>query len=664
MSFERIRRHKIASSIGALVLLLLIAVALVIIFSETLVRMLVEDRGSKSLGRELRIDGPLNIDWHWAFTEIHAEKIRLGNAPGYKEPNMVEVESLDLTFKPLKLLVGKLEFGVITINKPVIVLERKSFDDNNWSFPVFSSADVVEETVTPDDRHNIPLIERLELKDGQFTYRDAPKQLNLKLKLDSVSGSGGEKQAGKNRENGFTVKGDGTLQGKKFSLDASGGSLETLRDSNADFPLRFNLVMGATQVTVNGTFKDPLKFSGANASLKIVGDSLADIFYLTAIPLPPTPPYTLEGQLTKVGNVWGYQKFSGKVGGSDLSGSLSYDVGGKRGFLKANLFSNVLNSADLGGFIGLSPDVENATPEQKEESAKKKASPKLIPDVPLKVERLRATDMDVTLIAKEINAPNLPFKGMEVRFDLKDGLLKLNPFKVVLADGTVEGIIEVDARQDVPPMNVNLTMHKLSLTQFFANTRFESTTKGLFGGKINLKGTGASLSDVLGTSNGDMAIIMAGGQISQLLIEASDIDIGQALPLFLGKDKSTTIRCGVMDFDVKDGMLNSKTVVLDTNDSLLVGRVGVDLKREKINARLDAKPKDNSILSARIPITLSGDLKSPSIGLDTKRASARGAAAIALGTFLTPFAAILAFIETGDAKHADCRALITAAEAK
>lgn len=669
MNFNRIHQHKLISAIGVIVLLLVLALIGIIIFSETLVRMLVEDRGSKSLGRELRIEGPLEIDWHWTFTSIHAEKIRLSNAPGYKEPNMATIEALDLTFKPLKLLVGKLEFGVITIDKPIIVLERKLLDENNWSFPIFSSANAVEETVTPDDRHDIPLLERLELKDGKFTYRDGPRKLNLDLQLNSVSGSGGEqqtdkKQTGKKQENGFSVKGDGVLEDKKFSLEASGGSLETLRDTTANFPLEFKLIMGDTQVIVNGTFKDPLKFSGANASLKIIGDNLADIFYLTAIPLPPTPPYTLEGQLTKDGDVWGYQKFSGKVGGSDLSGSLSYDVGGKRGFLKANLFSNVLNSADLGGFIGLSPDVENATPEQKKESEKKKSSAKLIPDVPLKVERLRATDLDVTLVAKEINAPNLPFKGMEVRFDLKNGLLKLNPFKVVLADGTIEGVIEVDARPDVPPMTVNLTMHKLSLTQFFANTRFESTTKGLFGGKINLKGTGASLSDVLGTSNGDMAIIMAGGQISQLLIEASDIDIGQALPLFLGKDKSTTIRCGVIDFDVKDGMLNSKTVVLDTNDSLLVGRVNVDLKREKINARLDAKPKDNSLLSARIPITLSGDLKSPSIGLDAKKVGARGAAAVALGTFLTPFAAILAFIETGDAKHADCRALITAAEGK
>jgi uncharacterized protein involved in outer membrane biogenesis len=163
---------------------------------------------------------------------------------------------------------------------------------------------------------------------------------------------------------------------------------------------------------------------------------------------------------------------------------------------------------------------------------------------------------------------------------------------------------------------------------------------------------------VLATSNGEFTVIMSGGKISLLLIEASDLDIAQALPLFLGKDKSTKIRCGVTDFDVKDGILTSKVVILDTNDSLLVGNVTINMKHELISAKLDAKPKDSSIFSAQIPVVLSGHLKSPSVGLDTKKAGSKGTAAAVLGSLLTPFAAIIPFIEVGDAKNADCRALI------
>ena len=663
---DNISRHKILAAIGIMLLVFIMIVSLIIIFSEPIVKSLLEKKGGSTLERELYIEGDFQIDWHWAYTSVHAEKIRLGNAPDYPEPNMLTIESLDLTFKPLQLLRARLEFGDITLDRPVLILDKKSATDFNWNFPALSKANAADEITTPDDRHDFPIIQSLQLKSGNLIYRDAVKGLNLNVKLDSVVGQGSEK--GKvNDKNGsdkdLKVSGTGTMQNQKFTLEAEGGSLKYLRDSNKDYPLSLRLAMGNTKVSLDGTFKDPIKVTGVNATLNVSGHNLADIFYLTAIPLPPTPPYKFAGRLTKQGGIWSYENFKGEVGTSDLSGTLSYDTSKERGFLKANLMSNLLDSADLGGFIGLSPSGKNAAPEQKEAAAEKKAGTKLIPDVPLKLERLRATDLDVTLKADKIVAPNLPFKGMEVRFDLKDGLLKLNPLKVVLADGTIDGTVEVDAKKDVPPMKVNLNLRKLSLGQFFANTRFAKTSEGLFGGKVNLAGAGASLADVLATSNGELALIMSGGKISQLLVEASDLDIAQAVPLFLGKDKATTIRCGVTDFEVKDGILDSKVVVLDTHDSVLVGNVSINLKRETINAKLDAKPKDSSIFSVQAPIVLSGQLKSPSIGLDGKKAGRRGTAAVLLGSLLTPFAAILPFIERGDAENVDCRELLKNAQA-
>lgn len=661
MSFARVRQHKFLSAIGAVILLLLIAILGVIVFSEPLARWVIEDRGSKATGRPLTIDGPLVIDWHWTYTAIHAKNIRLGNAAGYREPDMVSVDTLEFTLKPLKLLWGKLELGAVTLEKPTLILERKTLEDANWNFPSLAKD---KDKSKEDDRvsDTLKINDRLTIRQGRIIFRDAIRNLALDLKVDSMSDANADVK--KAAEYEFKLSGSGKLQGRPLTLDAVAGSLQSLRDPAADFPLHFKINMGKTRVEMKGVFNDPFNFSGVNVNLKITGDNLADLFYLTAIPLPPTPPYSLNGQLTKNGDVWGYSDFTGKVGESDLSGSLSYDVSRPRGFLKATLFSNVLDSADLGGFIGLPPalEAENTSAEQQQAAVEKKESSKLIPDVPLNVERLRKTDLDVTLTAKEINAPNLPFKGMEVRFLLKDGQLTLDPFSVVLADGTVDGVINIDARQDIPPMNMKLNFRKLSLNKFFENTRFATTTQGFFGGNLTLAGTGASLADVLGSSNGKTAIIISRGQISLLLIEASDVDLGEAIPLFLGKDKSTKIRCGVADFDVKDGQLNSKTFVLDTNDSTLVGNVDIDLKQEKIDARLDAKPKDNSLLSARIPITLSGNLKSPRIGLDAEKTGARGAAAIALGTLLTPFAALLAFIDTGDAKDTDCHALISAAK--
>jgi len=655
MSSRYFRSHKLLKSIVAIILLFIV---LLVIFLEPLIKSLIEYKGSKELGRELKINGVFDIDWHWGYTNLHAEKIHLNNAPGYPETHMAEVDSLDVSFKPLKLLVGKLDLGQLSLQKPSLVLERKSMVDANWNF---HGPQKPEANKDANDL-SFPMIKNMLIKDGRVVYRDAVNTFNLVVSVNSIN-SGVAADTATQKENSakrtIAVDGNGSIRKQDFLISASGGDLNALLNEQAVYPIGLQIEMGTTKVNVDGTLKDPLTLGGIDAKLTLSGHSMADLFYLTAIPLPITPPYRLNGRLTKNANTWGYSNFEGMVGNSDLSGNLSYDTGSERGFLKAKLLSNNLDSRDLGGFIGLSPASENAAPEQQQAAEAKKASPKLIPDVPLKLERLRTTDLDVSLQAIKLVAPGIPFKGVEVRFNLKDGLLNLDPFKVVLADGTVDGKIEIDAGRDVPPMKMNLAFHQLSLGQFFENTRFAKTTEGVFGGKVNLAGTGSSLADVLATSNGNMTIIMSGGKISLLLIEASDLDLAQALPLFLGKDKSTRIRCGVIDFDMKDGILNSKVVVLDTQDSLLIGNVGIDMKRETISAKLDAKPKDFSIFSAQIPLVVSGPLKAPAVGLDTKKAGSKGTAAAVLGSLLTPFAAILPFIEIGDAKNADCRALIS-----
>ncbi|MGD0959377.1 MAG: AsmA family protein, partial [Methylomonas sp.] len=131
-----------------------------------------------------------------------------------------------------------------------------------------------------------------------------------------------------------------------------------------------------------------------------------------------------------------------------------------------------------------------------------------------------------------------------------------------------------------------------------------------------------------------------------------------AIPLLLGKDKSTDIRCAVGDFKVENGLLNSDVFVLDTTDSNIAGKMRINLKDEALDAEVEAHPKDFSLLSARTPITVGGTLKNPSIGLDTKELALRGASAAVLGAFLSPLAAIIPFIELGLGKDSDCRELI------
>lgn len=639
-------RSAILNTFGVMTAIVLFAVSAVLVFPESWVNKVLGSKGGSFTGRELAIDGDIDVEWHWATPRVRIEKIRMSNVAGAKDPQMVEIEELDFKIRIWKLLMFRLELPELVITKPKIILEKYKGGTANWDMPVTSSGNAAANAALPTKRGNFPIIGMMEIKDGTLVYRDEEKELSLELTIDTIEGSPTDEN------NRFTLSGNGTLQKQVFTVDASGGSLASLRDSSKDYPLDVEIGMGATKIKVNGTFRDPVKMEGVNAQLDLKGGNLADLFYLTGIPLPPTPAYSLNGQLEKKGEVWSFKEFKGKVGDSDLSGDILYDVSGERGFIQGELTSNLLDIKDMGGFIGLTP----------KEAKKQAQKDTVLPDIPLDLSRLRAADMDIALKVSRIEAPGLPLKSLNIRFDLKEGVLTLNPMDLGLVDGTVVGSLVLDGRDETPDVQMDLNLKRIGLKQFFNDSRFESFSAGHFGGRIKLAGKGKSLADVLATSNGAVTISMSGGEISLVIVEAAGIDIGELAPLLLGEDKNTRIRCMVGDFGVENGLLKSNIFVFDTTDTNIQGEATINLKNEAMDIRAEAHPKDQSLLSLKTPLTVKGTMKKPSIGIDPTELAAKGGVAAALGALFPPLA-IIPFIELGAGEDSDCRDLIAQAKA-
>lgn len=616
----------------------------------------VNKNGSDRVGREITVEN-IDIDWHWQTLSISISQLRIGNVEGADEPYMVDIESIAFDIKLWKLLYGKFDLPQLEIVKPELVLERTDEQTANWQFNPVSKENIVTDMAVPESRYTIPDIGQLNVSDGRVIYRDAVRGLNLDMTLDTVTGTGGDDKGQVDIENAaeiesappshkLQVAGSGTLQDRPFKISAEGGSVDTLRGSLKDFPLILDITMGSTAVHVSGVFDDPVKMQGIDAKLEISGNNLADLFYLTAIPLPPTPAYQITGQLSRDGETWSYNNFSGKVGSSDLSGNLSYDTSGERGYIKADLHSNVFDVKDLGGFIGITP-------------ASPVPSDRFLPDVPLNLERLRSADMDVTLKVDTLVAPNIPLNSLDITLDLEDGLLKLDPMRLTLADGYTSGQLTLDGRNQIPSVSTDIDISRLDIKKFFTDTRFEELSGGRIGGVLQLSGQGLSLSEVMAGSNGRLIMGMNGGTLSRLLIEASDIDVAEAMPLFLGDDDVTEIRCALADFNITNGLVKSEQFLIDTTDSNVKGNITIDFLTEGIDAEIQADSKTPSLLALQAPIRITGPLKSPNVSINFVKGGLRGAAAVVLGTVLTPAAGLLPFVEAGLGKDSSCYRLLS-----
>jgi uncharacterized protein involved in outer membrane biogenesis len=135
-----------------------------------------------------------------------------------------------------------------------------------------------------------------------------------------------------------------------------------------------------------------------------------------------------------------------------------------------------------------------------------------------------------------------------------------------------------------------------------------------------------------------------------------------ALGLSLSGDRSNTnIRCAVAHFTARDGRLQAQNFVLDTDPVRVDGSGSVNLKDETVDLTLQGKPKSFQLLRLKAPITLSGKLASPDLGVDAKPAITQGVIGAGL-SLLNPLAAIFAFVDPGLAKDANCAAILTGAK--
>jgi uncharacterized protein involved in outer membrane biogenesis len=117
----------------------------------------------------------------------------------------------------------------------------------------------------------------------------------------------------------------------------------------------------------------------------------------------------------------------------------------------------------------------------------------------------------------------------------------------------------------------------------------------------------------------------------------------------------------VAKFQVEQGQLNAQTMVLDTTDILITGHGDINLATERLDLSLKGDPKKVRLVRLRSPIRVGGSLSKPQIGIKPEKALLQAGTGTVLGTLLTPIAAILAFIDPGLAKDANCSALVAQA---
>ena len=632
---------------------LIATIALVIAFFPwDLMRGPINRYVSEQLGRKFEITRHLSVSLGRSIT-VKADGLELANPDWAAEPYLVKAIAAEFDIRLWPLLFGDVQLPRMVLTKPEIGLQMEPDGKRTWALA----------RDTADDKA-APKIGSLAVDEGVLKYRAAAQgaDVNTQFSISSESTTTlplSFKASGKWRNEAFTASG------------RTGGVLELSRDFQAPFPLEVKATTGNTRLTATGTVTNLATFAGLDANFDIQGRNLEELYKLAGVLLPSTPPYKLRGKLNKDGKVWAATQISGLLGKSDLVGALSFDTSEKVALLTGKVQSKVLDFEDLGPIVGLSaPTPKQASAGKvtaaKTAQAKSGARPapaagKVLPTGTLDLARLQSMNADVFYSAADIrHVKQLPLDSAKVHVKLTGGVLQLDPIEMGVAGGSVAGRITIDSNARPAAFDTRLAVRAVQVSRLFPTIENTQSSVGKVSGQFDLKGRGNSTAQILASASGDVAVLVGKGQLSNILLEFIGLDGGEVIKFLLRGDRNVELRCGAAAFDVKQGLMTSKVIVLDTSDTVINGSGQINLANETLDLVLRPEPKDGSILSLRSPLKVGGTFGSPTAGPDKAALAGRGALALALG-LINPLLALAATIESGPGVDADCGAALSAA---
>ncbi|TBU76416.1 AsmA family protein [Phytopseudomonas daroniae] len=663
-------------------LLLLIAALMLflVLFDWNLLKPTINSRVSEALNRPFAIEGNLAVTWQrereepglraWIpWPHVSAEALSLGNPEWAEGEHFVSLQRVEASLSPLPLLWKTVSIPRIRLTGADAALERLADGRDNWTFDLGEQEPAEEEpaaswtldigTIGFDKAHV-----RFDDQTLQASVNLQVEPLGEPIAFNEIVGKTASAQADDAavtpQDYAFAWQAKGRYKGQSLTGNGRIGGLLALQDAHLPFPVQADVRAGTTRVQVAGTLTDPKNLGALDLRLRLSGASLGNLYPLTGVTLPDTPAYSTDGRLVAQlqdadGPLFRYEKFNGRIGDSDIHGDLTFVAREPRPKLSGALVSNQLRFADLAPLIGADSNAEK----KERGAASVQPANKVLPVEEFQTERWRDMDADVSFTGKRIvHSEDLPFTDLFTHVVLNEGMLSLEPLRFGVAGGRLDSTLRLDGRGTPLKAQAQLRARNFRLRQLFPSVEVMQSSLGALNGDATISGTGNSVATLLGSSNGQIKLLINDGRVSRNLMEIAGLNVGNYVVGRLFGDNEVEINCAAANLNIKQGVLRPELMVIDTENALIGVDGTVNFGNEQLDLTITPESKGLRIFSLRSPLYVRGTFKDPRPGVQAGPLALRGAGMLALGALVAPAAGLIALVAPSGDQPNECAPLL------
>lgn len=446
------------------------------------------------------------------------------------------------------------------------------------------------------------------LENVRWTARDPNSQADLALVLqrgELVSPEGDEP---------IRLKAQGSFEGVPVRLSMQTENLSFFSRPKERVPLDLELAMAGATLEISSWVALPIERAELDLSLTLAGRSLAEASPLFDYELPPIGPYQLTSRLRFTQQDYRLSDFELRVGQSRLKGSGRLDMRGTRPRIDLELASDGVQVDDFAAAFESDDEAEAVEPARSMTDASGQAlddfrefwSP----------EGLLGFDGRLVARAAQVLSGRDELGRGELVVALEDGRLSLDPLHLELPGGPFDLRTEyayvvgqgVEAR-------IRAHTDRFDYGPLARRVDPETEMEGWISLDLDIAGTAPETRTLLAHADGTLDFLAAPENIDTNVFDLWAVSLLHLIVPRLDPGPRSTLNCLVARFDLSDGILDEKALLLDTTGMVVEGDARVDFRRERFRATLAPAPKTAQLLSLQTRVEVTGSFTDFNVGV-------------------------------------------------
>lgn len=254
--------------------------------------------------------------------------------------------------------------------------------------------------------------------------------------------------------------------------------------------------------------------------------------------------------------------------------------------------------------------------------------------VSLPVAPFKTLGLDADIKVNRIISGDLVLSQVELVTNAKQGVVKINPLKAKVADGSIESIMTYDVSGQLPSVVVNNTVTRIDVGKLLRALEVNDQLEGTANLSTKLKAQGANADSLIANLNGSVSTQFLDGSVRGIDLQSMLLKAKNTISSLKGGEQEqnyqpeahTKFAELAASFAVTDGVFRSDDISMKAPALRLDGGGEINVPESKINLRLGINVVKtvegqggaglDELEGVRIPFKVKGALTSPSYGID------------------------------------------------